>query len=242
MPKPYFSVIIPTLNEEMLLPRLLASLKKQRFKDFEVIIADNHSTDKTPEIIREYGAKIVEGGSRPGVGRNRGASVAKGEYLAFLDADTVLDFDFLEKLRDEILKRNFSGASGFFVGDKGSAFDRFTHAILNYYFWSIQRLDPHACGFYFIIKRDVFEKLHGFDENIYMAEDHELAHRIRDVGKFVFLKKPTITVSTRRVGREGLPVTIAKGLYVEIYRVFNKKITKKLFNYEMGGVDEVRKR
>ena len=238
MNKPYFSIIIPTYNEETLLPRLLKSLERQTYQDYEVIVADNHSTDDTLKILKQFDVKIVEGANRPGIARNHGATFASGEYLVFLDADTAVHADFLEKLLKQIKLKNFAAASGFFVGDKGNGFDRFTHAFLNNYFWALQKVDPHACGFYFVAKRDIFMKLKGFDPKIVMAEDHELAYRISKVGKFCFLRKPTIKVSVRRISREGRLRTIGNGIYVELYRIFNKRITKKLFDYEMGGVDE----
>ena len=74
------SVVIPTLNEERDLPVLLDSLKKQTFRDFEIIVGDAGSKDKTREIAESHGARVVQGGM-PGVGRNRGAAVANGEYL-----------------------------------------------------------------------------------------------------------------------------------------------------------------
>ncbi|HRP68451.1 MAG TPA: glycosyltransferase, partial [Turneriella sp.] len=62
------SVVIPALNEERDLPELLSSLKAQSFRNFEVIVADAGSKDKTREIAQEFGARVVDGGM-PGVGR-----------------------------------------------------------------------------------------------------------------------------------------------------------------------------
>ena len=66
------SIIIPTYNEEYLLPKLLESIKKQNFTDYEIIVADNNSKDNTVKIARKYKCRIVKGGL-PGSGRNRGA-------------------------------------------------------------------------------------------------------------------------------------------------------------------------
>jgi len=90
------SIIIPTLNEEKFLPHLLISLKEQTFKDFEIIVADNNSTDATRSIALKSGAKMVEGGL-PARGRNNGAKVARGEWLLFLDADVILPPGFFRK-------------------------------------------------------------------------------------------------------------------------------------------------
>ena len=89
-----FSIIIPTYNEEEYLPVLLDSIEEQDFSDYEIIVADANSEDKTREIAEEYGCIIVDGGL-PAVGRNNGAKVAKGELLLFLDSDLQLTEDYL---------------------------------------------------------------------------------------------------------------------------------------------------
>ena len=83
------SIIIPTKNEEKYLPNLLRSIKKQTFKDYEIIVADNNSKDKTKKIAKRYGCKIVKGGL-PGKARNQGAKFAEGDILLFLDSDPEL--------------------------------------------------------------------------------------------------------------------------------------------------------
>ena len=83
------SIIIPTYNEENYLPLLLKSIQAQNFSDYEIIIADAGSQDRTREIARDADCRVVDGGL-PAVGRNRGAESAQGEYLLFLDADVCL--------------------------------------------------------------------------------------------------------------------------------------------------------
>jgi len=90
-----YSVVIPAYNEEEYLPSTLRSLDKvlRKIPQFrgEVIVVNNGSTDRTAQIAEQYGAKVVEETNR-GIGRarNRGAAMAKGETLIFLDADTWL--------------------------------------------------------------------------------------------------------------------------------------------------------
>ena len=100
-----YSIIIPTYNEEEYLPVLLESIKEQDFDDYEVIVADANSTDRTREIAEEYGCIVVDGGL-PGVGRNNGAKVAKGEYLLFLDSDLQLTEDYLRDVLYEFQIEN----------------------------------------------------------------------------------------------------------------------------------------
>jgi glycosyltransferase involved in cell wall biosynthesis len=88
------SIVIPTFNEEKYLPGLLKTLQEQTFKDYEIIVADNDSSDATRTIAVMAGARVV-GGGLPARGRNLGAEVARGEWLLFLDADVILPSDFL---------------------------------------------------------------------------------------------------------------------------------------------------
>ena len=98
---PRLSIIIPTKNEEENLPILLSSIKEQTFTDYEVIVADAHSSDDTRRIAVERGVRVVEGGM-PGEGRNKGALKAQGELLLFLDADVILSSHHF--LRDIVLE------------------------------------------------------------------------------------------------------------------------------------------
>ena len=88
---PLFSIIVPTYNEERFLPALLKSIEKQTFQDYEVIIADDCSTDMTQNIARAFGARIV---NNNGIGeypsRNAAATVARGSILVFTGADTLM--------------------------------------------------------------------------------------------------------------------------------------------------------
>ena len=90
------SIIIPAYNEEKYLPKLLECIKKQTYKGYEIIVADAGSKDRTGQIAKKYGCKVVKGGM-PAVGRNNGAKVAKGNILLFLDADVQINRDFIKK-------------------------------------------------------------------------------------------------------------------------------------------------
>ena len=102
------SIIIPALNEEKYLPLLLKEIKKQNFADdLEIIVADAGSEDKTVEIAKNYGCKIVQGGL-PARGRNEGAKIAQGDIFLFMDADNIyLPKNFLEKLINIAIRITF---------------------------------------------------------------------------------------------------------------------------------------
>jgi glycosyltransferase involved in cell wall biosynthesis len=101
------SVIIPAFNEEKFLPRCLESLKNQKFKDFEIIVVDNNSTDKTAEIAKKFNVILVSEKSQ-GVAyaRNKGAEIAKGEILIFNDMLFAKSLNKFIKIKNIIKSKN----------------------------------------------------------------------------------------------------------------------------------------
>ena len=103
--KPYFSIIIPMYNSQKHLKICVDSILNQTFKDFEIIIIDDMSTDNSVNIYREFygdNEKVMllcqEKNQGPGMARNRGIETARGEYIFFVDSDDVIVPDALEKL------------------------------------------------------------------------------------------------------------------------------------------------
>lgn len=93
---PLFSIIIPTYNEELLLPKTLDSIRSQTFRDYEVIVADDFSSDNTQRIAKEYGVRLISSnrlGEYPS--RNAAAQVANGAVLVFTGADAVMPENLL---------------------------------------------------------------------------------------------------------------------------------------------------
>lgn len=96
-----FSIIIPVYNVEKYLKKCLDSVKNQTFKDYEVLVVDDGSTDKSKEIAKKYNLTLIES-DHVGVSsaRNMAIKKAKGEYLVFLDSDDWWDKELLEKLNE----------------------------------------------------------------------------------------------------------------------------------------------
>ena len=139
------SIIIPAYNEEEYLPKLLKCIKNQTCKDYEVIVADADSKDKTRQVAKKHGCKIVKGGL-PAVGRNSGAKIAKGDILLFLDADVWFDDNFLKNAIDEFQKRKLDVA-GFYIHPIGdNVVDKIFFAIFNLWIFSTQFFYPNASG------------------------------------------------------------------------------------------------
>src|SRR6266536_1690053 len=121
---PFFSVIVPTFNRVELLKATVHSILAQRYADFELVIVDDGSCDKTLEYLDALGAKakVLQQTNRgPGSARNRGAQIATGEYLTFLDSDDVW-FPWTLEIYREAIDRNgwpafLAGKPHVFSGD-----------------------------------------------------------------------------------------------------------------------------
>ena len=229
------SIIIPALNEEKYLPLLLKSIKDQNFFDYEIILADAGSKDKTIEIAKKYGCRVVPGGL-PAKGRNEGAKVAKGEILFFLDADAILPSNFFEKSLVEFEKRNLDIASFCLTLIPKKWFSSFLiNVFYNYPIVLLGKLLPHAAMGIFI-KKELFEKIGGFDEEIKLAEDHYLARQAVKMFKarFGIIKSSKLFVSNRRFKTDGWVSTGWKFFVCELYLIFIGPVKSDIFKYKFG--------
>jgi len=229
------SIIIPTLNEEKHLPLLLNSVKKQSFTDYEIIVADAGSKDKTVEIAKGYGCKIIQGGL-PAKGRNEGARIAKGDILFFLDADAFLLDNFLEKSVNEFNKRGLSLASFCLVPTpKNWISSFFLNIFYNIPIVFLENILPHAATGIFV-EKDLFDKLSGFDEEIKLAEDHYLARRAKKEFKarVGIIKSVALFVSDRRFRTDGWVTIGLKYLLCELHLIFLGPVKSNIFNYRFN--------
>jgi glycosyltransferase involved in cell wall biosynthesis len=228
------SIVIPTYNEETYLPLLLRSIQAQTYKDYEVVVADAHSTDKTREIAELHGARVVDGGM-PSVGRNRGAEAAFGDMVLFLDSDVVLpDAMFLQVTVEEFVARGLGAATCPVDPMSEKAIDKVMHEAFNYFMWVTQAVVPHAPGFCIFAKKSVHESIKGFDEEIKLAEDHDYVRRAAKFEKFGLLKSAKIPVSVRRFDRDGRFNVAMKYLMCEVYLRTRGNVKSDVFNYTFG--------
>ncbi|MBR3156762.1 MAG: glycosyltransferase, partial [Methanobrevibacter sp.] len=203
-----FSIIIPTYNEEEYLPILLDSIKEQDFSDYEVIVADANSTDKTREIAKDYGCVVVDGGL-PAVGRNNGAKVAKGEILLFLDSDLQLTEDYLRNVLYEFRMEKLGIAITQMKPMSNKVEDKIFHDFANYFMIGVEKIKPHGAGCYGIIaKKYLHDECGGFDESLTFGEDTDYIERLAKKEPFRVLRNAKIGVSTRRLEEEGLTTLI----------------------------------
>lgn len=227
------SIIIPTLNEEEYLPLLLQEIKKQNFKELEIIVADADSQDKTIEIAQKFNCRIVKGGL-PAKGRNKGAEVAQGDIFLFTDADNFFfPVNFLKTLLKNFQERDLGSAS-FPIYSKGNLIDFIIYAIYNN-FVNLTQI-PYATNS-ILVKKEIFEKTGGFDEEIKIGEDHCFVKKAAKFGKFGFIKTEPVLTSARRFEKDGRFKTYSKyilaGLYMALFGPVKKDIFKYDFNYNL---------
>jgi glycosyltransferase involved in cell wall biosynthesis len=231
------SVVVPTLNEEKYLPKLLACLDRQTTRDFEVIVADAGSTDRTPELCRSHGVRLVKGGM-PGVGRNAGAREAHGSYLFFFDADVTVPDDFIENACAEMDERFIDLATCEYLPDSDLNLDRVLHRIANLVIQTSLRTNPRAPGFCIFCTKRLFDRVGGFDESIKLGEDHEFTKRAAKIRPLQYLRSTRITVDVRRLEKEGRLAYALKSFESDMYRRFVGEITTDVFEYEFANFDK----
>lgn len=208
------SVIIPTLNEEKLLERLLLQFGKEVREKFklEVIVSDGGSSDSTIEIAGKYADRLIlhKDKFRQNIsqGRNAGAEISRGDVLIFLNADTyVKDTDFLlsESVK-EITKNGITAiACPIYVFPEEEKFsDKTFHffynnysALLTKFFMGMGRGECH------IIERKKFFEAGGYNEKMAAGEDYDLYTRLKKTGRLKFRRDFIVYESPRRYRKFG---------------------------------------
>lgn len=192
------SIIIPTYNEESTIRALSESIKRLKVpgSDYEIIVADGSSGDRTVSVATDLGWNIVHAERGRGHQMNRGAESSKGRVLLFLHADTLLEPDSLIQIDNalsgsEVIGGNFSLR---FSGHSREA--RWLTRIYPYL-----RLGGMCYGDSgFFIRRDIFEAVGGF-RDYPIFEDCDLYRRTRRIGKLIRLEACATTSSRRFEGR-----------------------------------------
>jgi glycosyltransferase involved in cell wall biosynthesis len=238
---PTVSVVIPAYNEATYIDRLLEALANQNFKDFEVIVSDAESKDGTEEVVNSFkdrlNIKFIEAAPKgPAIWRNQGAKQSVGEWLLFLDADDDLDdTNFIATLLAETRKHDWQVSSAKMAIKKEEPLkDRIGLSI----FYRYQKLLAHtkhpvAQGYCIFVKKDLFEKHHGFNEKIHYGEDNDFVSRAGR-GCFGFVDKTHYYIDPRRNQEEGLAFAF-KNTAHEIYRLTHlNNLEKQPFKYEFG--------
>lgn len=195
------SIIISTKNEEEWLPLLLNSIRKQDFHNYEIIVSDANSTDKTRQIAKKFRCRIVKGGVLA-VGNNNGARYAKGDVLLFLDADAVLPDEFLVANFKRFVEKKLEVANCYKKPISDNLVDKIMHAIANMYYYSFKKIRPYISSDCLFVKRDIFFKVGRFDENVPWLIDLAFSNALPKDISYDILPVP-IKISVRMAKRLG---------------------------------------
>ncbi len=214
------SVIVPAYNEEKLIAECLASIRDALAAnarpglETELIVADNNSTDRTAELARAAGAKVVfEPVNQIARARNAGAAVATGDWLLFVDADS---FPSAGLIGDTIDAMERGGVVG-----GGSAFDwrpfaRWARPWIRLLIW-IMRVCRWAAGSYVFCRAEAFRAVGGFNLELYVSEEIDLSKKLKRYGRplrqrFVILRGHPLHTSPRKLDLYG-PLKMATTLF-----------------------------
>ena len=227
------SIIIPTLNEEKLLPLLLKQIKRENKKGkYEVIVADAGSLDKTVKIAKEFGARVVKGGL-PAEGRNSGASYAKADILFFIDADILFEKGLFKKSLKQFKEKDLTCASfGIYPQEQNISLNKTT---LNIFYNFPQKVfkDIAPLGAMGImVKKSAFKKVKGFDTDVKLAEDHHFVKKVSKLGKFDVIRGAKIYMPLRRFRQDGYTKTFLKYAFCFMHINLKGPIKKDIVNYK----------
>jgi len=200
-----YSIIIPAYNEQDWLSRTLSALDEAMDTlslPGEVIVVDNNSSDRTPQIARQHNAQVVfEPVNQISRARNTGARAARGRYFIFLDADTILAADLLHTALSHLTSGKCCG--GGVLVDFDKPLKPLARAALNFWNWSALKFGL-AAGCFIYCLREGFEAIGGFSEKVFASEEIWLSQQLQTWGRqrqmaFQIIPFPRIVTSSRKL-------------------------------------------
>jgi glycosyltransferase involved in cell wall biosynthesis len=188
------SFIVPAYNESLEIDATLKSIVvAARAVDvpFEIIVANDGSTDTTAAIARQAGARVIDVQLRQiSAVRNAGARQAKGNFLFFVDADTRITAEVLRGALKALQEGAVGGGSQVVFSESVGWPVRFTIEVFSLIY---SRLLRWAAGCFIFVQRTAFETVGGFDESLYASEEISLSIRLKRQGRFVVLREAVMT-------------------------------------------------
>jgi GT2 family glycosyltransferase len=187
------SFIVPVKNDAQRLKRCLASIAATA-GDREIIVVDNGSTDESPAVGREAGARVL---SLPGkcvsALRNDAAAIARGDCLAFVDADHELVGSWMAAAIDVMHQRDVGATGALYVAPADGTWVQRTYGALRGR--TVGRAETRWLGSgNLIVRREAFKTIRGFDETLESCEDVDLCQRLRDAGWRVIADERLVSI------------------------------------------------
>lgn len=239
---PMISIVIPTLNEEEYLPRLLDSLAEQSFRDFEAIVVDGGSADRTVAVASARQDEIalrlvVMDRADLSTQRNVGAKQARGDWLLFVDADSVLMPYTLERCMRFVSERDVAFFTTWCRADTDTRRDALLALVANVlYEFKLKSKRPYSPGPFTAIRKEAFDRVGGYAEGRAYQEDYDLSVRAARAGiELRILRETLYEWSTRRVRKRGFLPMIREWTFVGLYMLVVRRPLDRVPGYVMGG-------
>lgn len=202
------SIVIPALNEERLLPHCLYSLRSQDYGgEYEIVVADNGSTDSTADIARSHGVRVVSCPENRSVfyARQVGADAATGDIIIQADADTMYPPDWLRRIAERFAADpKVVAVSGRFAYMDPPSWEKTEYSVRH----AINRLTARLFGRPFLVsgatfafRRSAFLKVGGYHGISYSADQYGIADRLRKAGKVIYDGSICVFTSSRSVSK-----------------------------------------
>ena len=197
------SFIIPAYNEEALSEETVSQLREgadQLKLDYEIIVVDDDSSDRTAQLANASGAKVVQVKDRHiAATRNAGAKAAKGDIFIFVDADTLAPVGTIRAALSALDKGAVGGGATIKFRGQISTSARMAITIGQI----PMRFAKLVGGCFMFMTRDAYEEAGGYDERVYASEEIWLAMKLRKQGRFVVLREKVLS-SGRKIRRYGM--------------------------------------
>lgn len=229
------SIVVPVLNEEELLADCLKSLFEQDYKgEYEIVIVDNGSTDKSVSIAESFGARVVYCATQRNVfaARNCGALASHGEIIAQADADTVYPRDWLSRIAGHFSEPKVVAVAGTFVYRRPvrwSGTEVFLRHLMNTICLRVIGRPSVISGANFAFRKAAFEKTQGYSTELYAPDQYGLATQLSRLGKVEYDKTLTVaTSSRRRVESPLLLILFWRNLYRGFSHAFRDRLAKRV--------------
>jgi len=190
----FISFIVPAHNEAFEIGAALESVFRSARAvgcPFEVIVANDASTDQTADIARGTGARVIDVSLRKiSAVRNAGAKVSTGDLLFFIDADTHLQEATLRAAIRAVERGAAGGGASISFSDHVGRFNQIAIQLFSYVYG---RILGWAAGCFIFARRDAFESAGGFDETLYACEEVALSLALKRQGPFTVLRETVLT-------------------------------------------------
>lgn len=224
----FISVVITAFNEEKYLSKCLEALNNQTYpkNKFSITVVDNNSTDKTVQIAKEFGVRVISE-KRQGntFALKRGMDEARGDVIAVTDADTQVDNNWLWTIAKIFSDPEVAAATGSMYMDTRSKIKgrlvEIIYAILANAAAFIGK--PNLSGFNFAVRRNAFLQAGGINTLFEMSSDVDLGIRLSKIGKIRMVNDLRVATSSRRLEKSGFLRTLRDYVRGHIYAAWLRK-------------------